>query len=285
MQRTTPRINTPISYYGGKQAIIHHILPLIPKHDLYTENFVGGGTVYWAKDPVRNETINDKLDVVINFYRVLQKKYRQLKKLIDLTLMSRTMHKQATMIVLKKVPADDVTLAWALWFSSNFSHYCKLGGGPKYANDESTIITQTLISKKRSFLEELATRIESTYIENTPTMKMLNSRNTPTAFHYLDTPYHNADMGHYQGWTEADLKQLLNWCATECNGKFLLSNYNSEILTQFIDANGWNKKEITHRLKVPRKSGAEKIEVLVYNYPDPVKIKTLFDADTGTKTD
>jgi hypothetical protein len=25
----------PISYYGGKHAIIRHILPLVPKHEVY----------------------------------------------------------------------------------------------------------------------------------------------------------------------------------------------------------------------------------------------------------
>ena len=35
-------MRTPITYYGGKQTMLKHILPLIPKHSLYTEAFVGG---------------------------------------------------------------------------------------------------------------------------------------------------------------------------------------------------------------------------------------------------
>jgi len=38
-------MKTPISYYGGKQALLKHILPLIPKHKLYTEAFCGGAAV------------------------------------------------------------------------------------------------------------------------------------------------------------------------------------------------------------------------------------------------
>src|SRR5258708_35420538 len=126
---TTPLIRTPITYYGGKLAIIQHILPVIPEHECYTETFFGGGTVFFAKDPVKNETINDKLDIVINFYKVLKTKYRQLKVLIDQSLVSRTQHVQAIMIIKKKVPADDVTLAWAFWMTTNFSFSCKIGGG------------------------------------------------------------------------------------------------------------------------------------------------------------
>jgi len=32
-------MKTPISYYGGKQTLLKHILPLIPNHKLYTEAF------------------------------------------------------------------------------------------------------------------------------------------------------------------------------------------------------------------------------------------------------
>lgn len=71
-------MKTPIAYYGGKQAIIHHILALVPAHEVYTEVFFGGGTLFWAKEPTKNETINDKLDIVINFYKVLRANFQQL---------------------------------------------------------------------------------------------------------------------------------------------------------------------------------------------------------------
>ena len=35
-------MRTPISYYGGKQTMLKHILPLIPSHKIYTEAFCGG---------------------------------------------------------------------------------------------------------------------------------------------------------------------------------------------------------------------------------------------------
>lgn len=35
-------MKTPISYYGGKQTMLKHILPLIPQHRVYTEAFCGG---------------------------------------------------------------------------------------------------------------------------------------------------------------------------------------------------------------------------------------------------
>ena len=52
-------MKTPISYYGGKQTLLKHILPLIPKHKLYTEAFCGGAAVLFAKRPADGEVIND----------------------------------------------------------------------------------------------------------------------------------------------------------------------------------------------------------------------------------
>ena len=123
---------TPIVYYGGKTAIINHILPLIPKHEVYTETFLGGGTVFWSKEPARNETINDRLDLVVNFYRVLKSRFRELHRLIDMALIGRTIHREA-LDVIKAHKAgktqDPVQLAYAFWQCTNFGYSNKIGGG------------------------------------------------------------------------------------------------------------------------------------------------------------
>jgi DNA adenine methylase len=48
-------MKTPITYYGGKQKMLKHILPMIPKHTCYVEPFVGGGAVFWAKQQAKVE--------------------------------------------------------------------------------------------------------------------------------------------------------------------------------------------------------------------------------------
>ncbi len=68
-------MKTPISYYGGKQTMLKHILPLIPPHKLYTEAFCGGCAVLFAKPPVDCEVINDinksLINVIINKVYIL----------------------------------------------------------------------------------------------------------------------------------------------------------------------------------------------------------------------
>lgn len=84
-------MKTPISYYGGKQTLLKHILPLIPKHKLYTEAFCGGAAVLFAKRPADGEVINDISMDITNFYWMAKVYYRDLKQEIEKTLHSRDM--------------------------------------------------------------------------------------------------------------------------------------------------------------------------------------------------
>jgi DNA adenine methylase len=72
-------MKTPITYYGGKQTMLKHILPLIPSHSLYTEAFCGGCAVLFAKQPSDCEVINDLNRGLINFYWIASVNYPDLK--------------------------------------------------------------------------------------------------------------------------------------------------------------------------------------------------------------
>ncbi len=260
-----PKLKTPISYYGGKQALLHYLLPLVPDHEIYCEPFFGGGALFFAKEPVKNETINDRLDVVINFYRILKTDFRALKSLIDQTLYSRSQHRQANLIIKNRSLYSSVDLAWAFWMLTNFSFENKINGGIKQAKDKKTKIADQVIRKKKDFTELLVKRIENTFIENDDAIKVLKAKNHIKAFHYVDPPYLYCDQGHYAGYKESDFIDLLELLQT-IKGKFLLSNFNSRILDNYIGRNGWHKKEIIINVKPMSIRGNVKTEVLVWNY-------------------
>ena len=44
-------MKTPLSYYGGKQQLAGIIVGLIPPHRLYCEPFLGGGAIFFTKEP------------------------------------------------------------------------------------------------------------------------------------------------------------------------------------------------------------------------------------------
>lgn len=287
---TSTILKTPIVYYGGKTSMVGHLLDMVPEHDVYTEVFLGGATLFFAKRPARNETINDRLDMVVNFYRVLKRDFRKLKKMIDATLIGRSIYTEAlnTINLHKRgITVDRINLAWAFWVCTNFAYSNKVGGGYKYSNDKSTCVPDTLSNRKALFTNRLVQRIEHAYIENDDALKVLKSRNVKKAFHYLDPPYPGADNGHYTGYTWEAYEALLKFLGDECKGKFLLSNYNSELLDQYILRYGWHKKEITMKISGSKSLNSRRgrmdngilarTEVLVSNYKSACGTIELFN--------
>jgi DNA adenine methylase len=82
------------------------------------------------------------------------------------------------------------------------------------------------------------------------------------AFHYVDPPYFNADMGHYGGYTREDFIALLNMLSN-VKGKFMLSSYPSDILREYATQQCWHTKEFVMRRSA---GGGTKTEVLTMNY-------------------
>ena len=83
-------------------------------------------------------------------------------------------------------------------------------------------------------------RLKHVQIECNNALKVIQSRDMDTAFHYVDPPYPETDMGHYGGYTLDNFKELLSVLAT-IKGKFLLSSYDYPILAEFAQKNGWHQ--------------------------------------------
>lgn len=62
----------PLAYIGGKHAVVKQIVALLPKHRTFAEIFVGGGQVFFMKEPSPVEILNDLDGELIGFYRVIQ---------------------------------------------------------------------------------------------------------------------------------------------------------------------------------------------------------------------
>ncbi|MDR2806244.1 MAG: DNA adenine methylase [Dysgonamonadaceae bacterium] len=255
------QLKTPITYYGGKQKMLEYILPLIPEHQIYSEAFFGGGAVFWAKEPAKVEFINDHNAEVINFYRVLKHNFPELKKEIDVTLHSEYQQKQAKSIYQNPSGHGKIKRAWAIWVLSHQSFYSILGNTWKCSKSRS--IGTQIQSRKEAFADAYSKRLEHTSIFCREALDVIKKSDHEDAFHYIDPPYFQADMGHYGGYTVEDFQHLLQLLAT-LKGKFMLSSYPSETLTEYTLKYRWNMIEYD----LPRAAGGgRKVEVLTMNYP------------------
>lgn len=256
-------MKTPITYYGGKQRMLSHILPLIPKHKVYVEPFVGGGAVFWAKEPSETEVINDTNKEVINFYIVAKNNFRKLEKEIKATLHSRELWRQAKVVYQHPDMFSPLKRAWAFWTLANQSFSAIIGN--TWATARSSEVEHSLNNKRNRFTDGYKKRLEKVQIECYDALRIIRNKDSENTFFYCDPPYFNSDMGHYEGYNEQHFRELLEALA-HIKGKFLLSSYPSEILFEFVKKQGWKTISVEKKIAVTKLTSKTKIEVLTGNY-------------------
>jgi DNA adenine methylase len=272
-------MKTPITYYGGKQNMIKHLLDIIPAHTIYCEPFFGGGALFFAKPKSEVEIINDKNGEVINFFKVVKTKFTELQQEIQGTLHSREHYKKAMVVYEHPDLFTDVKRAWALWVLTN-QGFASMIGSWGFGKENSK--EKSLANKRDDFTRAYADRLRMVQIENNDAIKVIQRSDAKDTFIYADPPYIGSDMGHYKGYSEDDYKQLLD-ALVKVKGKFLLSSYPSPILSQYIKKYKWKIKKVEKSVAVTKHTDKKKTEMLVMNY-DPTKIKPIVQtAEPNTK--
>ncbi len=260
----------PISYYGGKATLAKKIVERFPKEyaDLvYVEPFCGGASVFFEKQASQLEILNDTNKELINFYRVVQNDFVSLEKQVRITLHSRTMHRDAEAIYANPHLFTDIQRAWAVWVLANQGFSSMLDGSWGYDKSRSTM-GKKLSNKRQNFTEEFSIRLQNVSLECADAIRIIESRDSKKAFFYIDPPYYNSDCGHYDGYTIEDFTRLLEVLA-RIQGRFMLSSYQSPVLTQFTAKNKWQTECFKMTVAVQNtstKPKKQKIEVLTYNY-------------------
>ena len=261
------KLKTPITYYGGKQRLASKIISLIPEHNLYAEPFFGGGAVFFQKAPSSVEVINDTNAELINFYRVVKHNFKALKKEINASLHSRNLHRQASVIYNNPDMFYKIKRAWAVWIMAGQGFSDQLDATWRYDVQKSKI-PKIVARKVVDFSKGYAERLQNVQVECTDASRIIRSRDRKDSFFYCDPPYHNANQGHYDGYTIEDFENLLK-TLSQLKGKFLLSSYPSPLLTKYIKKYKWYTLRIDQPLTAAneRKKRKRKIEVLTANYP------------------
>lgn len=267
-------MKTPISYYGGKQTMLKHILPLIPKHSLYTEPFCGGAAVLFAKRPTDCEVINDLNRGLVNFYLVAKRHYSLLKTEIDSTLHCRDLHTHAMHISQYPDFFSPAQWAWAIWTLSKLSFASMQDGSFGY--DFGGTMTTKVTNAKDSFTEALCKRLENVTIEDRDALEVIRTYDTPTAFHFVDPPYINSDCGHYEGSFNAENMHSLLELLTTIKGKFMLTMFPLPMIEEYARAQGWIIHRIERTISASKESRRKQEEWMVCNYEPPQKQESLF---------
>ena len=216
------------------------------------------------KEPSKAEIINDTNRMVINFYEQLKNNYSGLESLVQSSLHSRAMHHDAFVMYSNPHLFSDLQLAWAFWILTNQGFRAAINNSWSSSNEGKKDTTK-IASKKALFCEDLKARIETVQLECRDAIDVIKGRDREDTFFYIDPPYYNSNMGHYGGYTLANFKELLS-LLSKLKGKFLLSSYPSDALSEFTDLNGWHTKWFDMNISASA-GNKRKIEVLTSNYP------------------
>ena len=271
-----PKAKSKIPYYGGKSSLANLILPLIPEDiQSYIEPYAGGSSIYFLRDSVPLEVLNDKLDLVANFYIQIKLNYKKLKTIIDATPFSRRIHKISKSMIQFPLLHDKLSLAWAFYVNLVMSFSNILGGG--FVSDKRGRKLKNFNQKKLSFDESIKTRLDNTIIESLDANECIKKYDDINALFFCDPPYVTDDFnlsinrGHYNSFTlGGDFKGLLT-CLSKIKGRFLMTTYKSKMLEEFTEANGWYTKEYVRPITASHKKSGDKCrtktEVFTANYP------------------
>ncbi len=245
--------------------MLKHILPLIPKHRTYTEAFAGGVAVLFAKEPSELEVINDTNGELINFYKVAKTCFDELKAEIDSTIHSRDVHCLAGFIYNYPYFFEPVKRAWAVWVLSKMSYASKLDGSFGYDKEKNTM-PKKVDNARLSFTNELVSRLSRVTIENTDGLRVIASRDSDNAFHFIDPPYINTSMGHYEGsFADDDFNALLD-LLSQLSGKFMLTMFPNDTMQSYIDKYNWRTVIVERHISASKVNRRLQQELIVMNY-------------------
>lgn len=259
-------MKTPISYYGGKQTMLKHIIPLIPLHKIYTEAFCGGAAVLFAKYPVDSEIINDLNMDLTTFYWMAKTNYSELKNEINKTLHSRDQHTHAAHILNYPQFFTPAKRAWAVWALCKMSFASKIDGSFGY--DFGGGMPKKIANAKDDFTETLCARLERVTIENRDALEVIECYDSPDTFHFVDPPYINSDCGHYEGsFNELNMEYLLK-LLEKIKGKFMLTMFPLQMIDDFATKNNWIIHRVERTISASRTNRRKQEEWLVCNYQE-----------------
>ena len=260
------KLKTPITYYGGKQNMLKHIRPLIPVHELYCEPFAGGAAVFFDKEPVKVNVINDLNGELINFYRTIVGDMEGLRTEVAKSLHSRNQHQHAWYIYNNPDYFSNVQRAWAVFILSKMGFAGQLSSSFGFDKSEGRH-ARKMRCAKNVFTDDLRELLEHSTIECDDAFAVIRRYDCADSFHFIDPPYVGSNMGHYSGmFNEQSLRELLELCSA-LKGKFMLTMYPHAVIKDFAGRFGWKIHEVERQVSACKTEYRRRqVEWIVCNY-------------------
>lgn len=239
--------STPLKYPGSKWSYAEWIVSHIPPHKFYLEPFFGSGAVFFTKEPVPYETINDKDGLVVNFFRVCRDYLGELAQALYFTPFAR----DEFMSVQEDRGGEDIKLTGdCVEDARRFAVRCHQGFGSKLCcrvgwtntKHNAGTIKPRVWNKLPETVIAVAERLKNAQIENTDAVELIKACNASDCLIYADPPYiegtRRGRIYRCEMMSVDEHMRLLD-ALLEHKGMVILSGYDNDLYNDKLL--GWRK--------------------------------------------
>jgi DNA adenine methylase len=244
-------------YPGAKWSLAPTIISHFPPHFHYVEPFFGSGAVFFTKDPVPHEVINDRSSQVTNLFTVLRDQPDDLCWKLETTPWARDEY------VISDVqtgdPLEDARrFVVRCWQAHASDLYKKTGWRSRGGKQRAGGMSQRW-QKVPDQLRALALRLRDAEIENRDGIEVIERHAGPDVLIYADPPYPAAVRTQHTYAHEMDDAAHLRLLKALRNhpGPVVLSSYANEMYDEALGS--WQRIELK-AIKVEK--GNPRTEVL-----------------------
>lgn len=174
-----------VQWVGGKRRLARHILPLFPEHSCYVEPFCGAAALFFLKNPVKVEVLNDIHGELVTLYRVVQHHLEEFVRHFKWALASREIYKWHL-----ETPPQTLT---DIQRAARFFYLQRLGFGGKVHGQTFGTATTSRPGLNLLRLEEQLSavhlRLHQVFIEHLQWSDCVERYDRAHSLFYLDPPY------------------------------------------------------------------------------------------------
>jgi DNA adenine methylase len=247
-----------MSYIGGKNRIAKQIVASLPPHVTYGEVFLGGGQVFFRKEPSKVEVLNDLDGEVTNFFRCVQQHHEELCRYLRFVLVGR----QWFEIFQNQNPASltDIQRA-ARFFYLQKNAFAGLVHGRHYA---AKVVNAPGFNPRRlpEILENAHNRLARVQIESLPFQDFIPRFDRPTTLFFCDPPYWKRKLYNFN-FSDEDYRTLADLLQS-ISGRFVLTVDDVPELRELFSRSNITEVEITYTAQ--REAGKRYRELIITNF-------------------
>lgn len=225
------KMNSPISWPGGKRLLANRLVGMFPEHTCYASVFAGALWDLFKKQPSVCEVVNDINSELINFFNVIKKKPYQFVLEMQWDLISRESFLKYKAELEEQEGLTDVERAKRFFYVLKTS----FGGKRTVYGYVRTDHPKLNLINLEDIIIATHNRLKRVNIECLDWRAFIPKYDTQNTFFYMDPPYRceTSKQVYIQAFTDQDFCEFSE-CLKGVKGLFLLSLNDDEFIRELF---------------------------------------------------